>query len=211
MKNKSLVLAAAISASVLACRSLSLSTPTPTPGILPTPTMVSALAHFENEWVAFDYPSGLKVFEAGFADPVWYPTLDFGAELVAGLGDERFFGFEMYFRSIRILRRELPAGADFTPVMEQVYAQPGVDHPQVLVEGALDLNGQVTVDGRAATQKSYRIYSGEPAYELRDVWIPAGDGVYIVSIITQWTNPDDLTAFEAMADSLLQSLVIKVE
>jgi hypothetical protein len=207
--NKSLVIAAAISTLAFACRSLGLSTETPTPQILPTPTLASALDRFENEWVAFDYPSGLTVFEAGFADPIWYPTVDFGADLVAGLGDERFFGFDNYFRSIRILRRTLPAGTDFMPVMQQVYAQPGVDHPQVLVEGVLDLNGEIILDGRAAVQRSYRIYSGEPAYDFRDIWIPADDYLYIVCISTEWTNPEDFAAFEAMADDLLAGLQLK--
>jgi hypothetical protein len=209
MNKRSLVLVAAISTLAFACRSLSLAPATATPQILPTPTLVSTLAHYENEWVAFDYPSGLKVFEAGFADPIWYPTVDFGAGLVAGLGDERFFHFEKYFRSIRMLRRELPAGAEFTLIMEQIYAQPGVDHPEVLVEGALDLNGPIMVDGRAAVQKSYRIYSGEPAYDFRDIWVPADDHLYIVSISTEWTNPEDLAAFEAMGDDLLAGLQLK--
>jgi hypothetical protein len=154
-------------------------------------------------------PRALGLACTGFSDPIWYPTVDFGAELVAGLGDDRFFGSETYFRSIRILRRELPAGADFTLTIEQIYTQRGVDHPQVLVEGALDLNGPITVDGRAAVQKSYRIYSGEPAYDFRDIWIPVDDHLYIVTIATQWTNPDDLNAFESSAADLLGSLVIK--
>jgi len=209
MRTKSFVFVAAISTLAFACRSLSLSPATPTPQILPTPTMTSALAHFENEWVAFDYPSGLKVFEAGFANPIWYPTVDFGAELVAGLGDERFFGFENYYRSIRILRRTLPAGSDFMPIMQQVYAQPGVDHPQVLVEGVLDLNGGIMLDGRAAIQKSYRIYSGEPAYEFRDIWIPVDDQLFILTIATEWTNPEDFAAYEAMGDALVAGLHLK--
>jgi len=60
-----------------------------------------------------------------------------------------------------------------------------------------------------AVQKELCIYSGEPAYELRDVWIRVDNEFYIVSIGTEWTNPEDFDAFESMADDLLESLVIK--
>ena len=193
----------------IACETVNLPLATATPPVLPTATLISASAHFENEWVAFDHPQGLTVYAAGFEDPIWYPTVDFGGELVAGLGDERFFGFDNYYRSIRILRRRSAPGADLEGIMADVYAQTGPEHAWPLVDGVLNLDGPITIDGHDAVQKSYRIYSGEPAYELRDVWIRVDNEFYIVSIGTEWTNPEDFDTFESMADDLLESLVIK--
>jgi len=198
-------------ASALACQTFTKPLTPPTPTVAQTPILNSGLSHFENDWIAFDHPAGLTVYDAGFTAVIWYPHIDFGGELVAGLGDERFFGFGNYYRSIRIVRRVLPPASDLARIMADVYAQSGVKYPWPLVNGALDLNGPITIDGRDAIQKSYRIYSGEPAYELRDIWIPIKDEVYIVCIITEWTNPEDLAAFEALADDLLDSLDIKGE
>ena len=209
MKQRGIVLVAAFSTLAFACRSLSLFPATPTPQILPTPTLASALAHFENKWVAFDYPAGWALFEAGFENPIWYPTVDFGASLVAGLGDDRFFGFGSYYRSIRVLRRDLPATADLNGIMAAVYAQSGAKYPWPLVAGGLDLDGAITIGRQAVVQRSYRIYSGEPAYDLCDIWIPGDTDLYIVNIATEWTNPEDVAAFEATAADLLASLVIK--
>jgi hypothetical protein len=79
------------------------------------------------------------------------------------------------------------------------------------VDGVLDLSGSISIDARDAIQKSYRIYSGEPAYDLRDIWIPVEDAIFIISIATEWTNPDEFAAFETLADKLLRSLEFRVE
>ena len=192
----------------LVCRTLTLPFTPATPTVAPTATLDMNLLHFENQWVAFDYPAGLQLHQAGFETIIWYPYVDLGGKLVVGLGDERFFGFGNYYRSVRIMRQSLPPGADLTVIMAEAYEQRGVKHPWPLMEGALDANGPISIDGRDAIQKSYRIYSGEPAYDLRDIWIPVNDELYVVTIATEWTNPEDFAAFEVLADKLLRSLVI---
>jgi hypothetical protein len=82
------------------------------------------------------------------------------------------------------------------------------DHfPQA--NGVLNANGVITVDGLSALQRTYRVYSGEPAYELRDIWIQKDNELFIIAIWTEYTNPDDFAAFQAGADLLLESLHIK--
>jgi hypothetical protein len=205
------MLIAMVIGSAVACQSLAPPVAAPTPSSSPRPTAASELLHFENEWISFDYPAGLTLYEAGFADVIWYPYIEFGGELVAALGDERFFGFDNYFRSIRIVRRAWSQAADLETIMAEVYAQTGVEHPWPLVDGVLDLSGSISIDARDAIQKSYRIYSGEPAYDLRDIWIPVEDAIFIISIATEWTNPDEFAAFETLADKLLRSLEFRVE
>ena len=75
--------------------------------------------------------------------------------------------------------------------------------------GVMDTVVPVTVAGLPAFQTTYRVYIGEPAYDLRDVWIPKDDELFIVSIWTQYTNPEAIAAFQADADLLLNSLRIK--
>jgi hypothetical protein len=180
-------------------------TPEPTPS--PTSFPSSMIAHFENEAVAFDYMKTLKVHAAG--DPPFraYPDFKLGGELVIGLGDPRFAGGAYISRSIRILRQQIPPGSNVEALMLGAYRSAEDHFPQV--EGVLNANGPVTVDGLAGVQKTYRVYSGEPAYELRDIWIQRGDELFVIAIWTRYTNPDDCAAFEAGADLFLKSLHVK--
>jgi hypothetical protein len=63
--------------------------------------------------------------------------------------------------------------------------------------------------GLPAIQKTYRVFSGEPAYELRDIWAEKSGKAYRVSIWTVFHNQDDLAAFESLADQVLSCLIIK--
>ncbi len=187
----------------LACNALDIpSTPTPAPTAI---TSVKFL-HFENEIVAFDYPEWMKLHPAGVPEVGWYPNIQLGGQPVVGLGDPNFFGHETYFRSIRIARRLLPTGSDPKGVAEETYARP---QKLGLHQGVLDATGAVTIAGRPAYQKTYRVYSGEPAYELRDIWVQNQDQLLIISVWTEFTNREDLAAFQATADRLLTSLEIK--
>ena len=181
--------------------------PTPEPTASPTPFPEAMLLHYEDQVVAFDYLKGLKVYAAGDPAFVCYPDFELGGELVVGLGDPKFTGFDKYYRSIRIFHRPMPPGSNLEGIMLEAYRQAETKFPQQ--SGVLDASGPVTVDGLPAYQKTYRVYSGEPAYELRDIWVQKDHELFIVSIWTEYTNPDDFAAFEAGADVLLQSLDIK--
>jgi hypothetical protein len=58
-------------------------------------------------------------------------------------------------------------------------------------------------------QWAYRVTAGEPTYELRDILLELDDQIYINSIWTEYTNPDDFWAFQSGAQALLESLAIK--
>ena len=127
--------------------------------------------------------------------------------MVAGLGDPKLSGFDRYYRSIRIFRQSMPPGSNLEAIMLDAYRQAEARYPRS--NGVMDATGPVTVAGLSAYQWTYRVYSGEPAYELRDVWVPSGDGLFIISIWTEYTNPDDFAAFQAGAEAFLKSLRIK--
>jgi hypothetical protein len=201
MNKRALVIAAVLMILTLACNSLI--KPTPTLG----PPTQPAILHFENDVVSFDYPEGMEVNSAGNPTFKSYPDIELGGELIVGLGDPRFAAFDEYFRSIRIIRQTMPPDSNLEAIMLETYRAAEPHFPQD--RGVLDATGVITVDGLDAFQKTYRVYSGEPAYELRDVWIPRGDDLFIVAIWTEYTNPDDFAAFEAGGDLLLRSLGIK--
>jgi hypothetical protein len=165
------------------------------------------LLHFENDVVAFDYLKGMKLYTTGDPAFVCYPDIQLGGELVVGLGDPKFINFDTYFRSIRITRLPMPPGSNLEAMFLEAYRP--VETKYFPQNGILNANGPVTVAGLAALQKTYRVYSGEPTYELRDIWIQKGDVLFVVSIWTEYTNPDDFTVFQSGADMLLKSLKLK--
>jgi hypothetical protein len=184
-----------------------LETPTPEPTSSPTPFPASMIAHFENDVVAFDYLKNMKVHTTNDSAFKCYPDFQLGGELIIGLGDPRFTGFGNYYRSIRIIRQQIPAGSNLEVIFFETYQKAEAKFPQET--GILNADGLVDVNGWTGRQKTYRVYSGEPAYELRDIWLQKENELFIIAIWTEYTNPDDFAAFQGGADLLLNSLQIK--
>jgi hypothetical protein len=169
-------------------------------------TSTPARLHIDNEVVAFDYMEGMDLFEGGDAVLQCIPDFQLGGELVVGLGSLTL-GFDRYFRSIRIFRQPMLPDSNLETIMQEAYLR--ADPYDLWGPGVMDTTSPVTVAGLVAFQTKYRIYIGEPAYELRDVWIPKGDELFIVAIWTQYTNSEAFAAFQANADLLLNSLQLK--
>jgi len=204
------IIASVLVTAILACQTLTPGPP-PEPGPAkpsPAPTVPFSQrqAHFENQWVAFDHPEGLEVYAAGDATFLSYLDIDLGGDLVVGLGDPRLAHSGRYWRSIRILRRALPAGMDLTQLMTETYAQWILERASPPIGGEPGADGPVTVNARGAVQKVYRV---DPSYEHRDIWIPVNAEVFIISIGYMWTTYQDVTDFNALADGILRTLVIK--
>jgi hypothetical protein len=180
--------------------------PKPTPSPLPYATKEPKLLHFENEIVAFDYPAGMKIYSAMDSTFQCYPDFEFGGEMVVGLGDPNFTDFGNDYRSIRIFHQQIPAGSNLEAIMLDAY-RVAEEHFQQ-ENGILNANGPITVYGLSAVQRTYRVYSGEPAYEMRDIWIQRDNEIYIIAIWTEYTNPDDFAAFQAGAELFVNSLRI---
>jgi hypothetical protein len=182
-------------------------TPTSEPTLTPTLFPAAMLRHFENDVVAFDYLEGLNVYEAGNATFQCYPDFQLGGELVVGLGDPKFIKSDRHHRSFRIFSEKMPPGSNLEFVMYEAYLLPQIKFPHE--KGVVNATGLVTVTGLSAYQWTYQVHSGEAAYELRDVWIPKDDGLFIITIWTEYTNPEDFAVFQAGADVLIESLLIK--
>jgi len=175
--------------------------------ILIRPTPTAEILHFENESVAFDYKyeKGMDVFEGGNATFQCNPSFELGGELVVGLGIYKYSELDTYYRSIRIFRQPMPSDSNLEIIMQEAYQKAKV--PQS--KGLVNATGPVTVDGLSAYQWTYRVYVGEPAFEMRDIWIPKDGELFIIAIWTQWGNPDSFATFQADADMLVNSLRIK--
>ena len=171
-----------------------------------SPAPTPARLHFDNEVVAFDYMKGMDLFEDGEAALQCIPEFQLGGDLVVGLGSLTL-GFDHYFRSIRIFREPMLSDSNLETIMQEAYLR--ADPYNLWGSGVMDTTSPVTVAGLPAFQTTYRVYIGEPAYELRDIWIPKEDGLFIVAIWTQYTNSESFAAFQADADLLLNSLFIK--
>jgi hypothetical protein len=163
------------------------------------------ILHFENDIVAFDYLEGAKVYEGGKATFQCNPHFELGGELVVGLGIYKYSSLDTYYRSIRIFRQPMPVDSNLETIMREAYQKAEVSQS----EGLVNATGPVIVDGLSAFQWTYRVYVGEPAFEMRDVWIPKDGEVFIIAIWTQWGNPDSFAAFQADADMFLKSLRLK--
>ena len=202
IKLASLIMAAFVFA--MACICGPFLKPPPLPRL---PTQPVKILHFENELVAFDYPSGMKVFSEGDSTFQYYPNIQLGGEIVAALGDPQLAGGGRYARSIRIFRQPMPSGSTLEAVKQEAYRKVESIYPRH--KGVLDASGPITVAGLSAIQETYRVFSGEPAYEMWDIWVPKGNELYVISIWTEYTNPDDLAAFQKDAEAFLGNLQIK--
>jgi hypothetical protein len=181
--------------------------PTPAPTASPTPYPSALLAHYDDNLLSFDYPRGMIVLPSGDVPSACFPDIPFGGERLVGLGEPRFLVNGIYYRSIQITRRPMPTGSNLEAVMLGVYEQAQARFPQD--PATLASTGPVTVAGWTGFQWAYRVTAGEPTYELRDVWLELNDQLYILSIWSEYTNPDDFWAFQSGAQALLDSLVIK--
>ena len=180
----------------LACTTITLF-PTSTPD--PTETIPPEILHFENELVAFDYPTGTRIFAAG--DPAFstYPYfIQLGGELAVGLADPGWIHNETLFSSIGVFRHTLPSGSSLESVMQTAYT----DVP--FQNEVTEQSGPVTIDGLAAVRKTYRVASGPLCYTLQDIWLEK-DGSILRLSLWEETYQDD---FRAFADLFLSSLEI---
>ena len=180
---------------------------TPAPPASPTSYPTALLAHYEDNLLSFEYPQGMIVLLSGDVPSTCFPDIPFEGDRLVGLGEARFQVNDIYYRSIQITRRVMPAGSNLEAVMLDVYEQAKAKFPQE--PSTLASTGPVTVAGQTGFQWTYRMTAGEPTYELRDVWLERDGRLYIISIWSEYTNPTDFWAFQSAAQALLDSLIIK--
>ncbi len=181
--------------------------PTPAPTASPTSYPAALLIHYEDNQLAFDYPQGMTLLPTGQSASACFPGIPFGGERLVGLGEPRFLDGDIYYRSIQITRLPMPPGSNLEAVLLAVYEQAEDKHPQE--PSSVLSTGPVPVAGTTGLQWAYRVTAGEPTYELRDIWVELEGQITIISIWTEYTNPDDFWAFQSGAQALVDSLIFK--
>jgi hypothetical protein len=181
--------------------------PTPEPTASSTPYPAAQLVQYEDDQLSFNYPRGMVVFRSGDTPSVCFPDIPFRGERLIGLGEPRLLTNGIYYRSIQITRKPMPPGSNLESVVLDVYNQAKAKHPQE--PASLASTGPVSAAGQTGFQWAYRVTAGEPTYELRDIWLERSGQLYIISIWTEYTNPDDFWSFQSGAQAMLDSLIIK--
>jgi len=170
--------------------------PPPLP-LLSTPT--AEILHFENEFVAFDYPGGMRLFISGDPAFVPYPIESrLGGQLVVGLADPHWINNGLLFSSIGIYRHPIPPGSDLETIVQGAYEQ------EAFQTEVLESSAPVTFVDLPAYQRNYRIAAGPLWYTFRDTWIEKEGQIVRLSF---WEEVYD--GIQPSADMIAGSLVIK--
>ena len=181
--------------------------PTQVPTAFPTPHIIALPNHYEEELLAFDYPQGLSQLPPGEGSSSCFPNFPYGGEWLIGLGDSRFQINGIYYHCILVNNRPWPSGSNMEAVLLGIYEQIQARDP--LEPSSLLSTGPIRVAGQIGFQWVFRMTAGEPSYELRDIWWEPDNRIYIISIRTEFTSPNDFWAFNSEAQALLDSLIIK--
>jgi PsbP-like protein len=171
-------------------------------------TGLSGIKHFDNSEFSFDYPGTWQPFDdfwpSAYGVPykvVRDPALD--AEQLTGvlvpasslMPPQR----RVYWTSVRIETKVLPAGDSLQEVYKRTYSQ-GYPKSDSISDRTLSVNG-VT-----ALEKIYRKPLGEPWYQVREVWLQKNGKIYIISC---WAFPSSFEARQPAFNLIVDSFRVK--
>lgn len=132
------------------------------------------------------------------ADPL--PGLNLGGEFLTALVDLKMGGSYSFQRAVLFYRYPKPPGRSLEAFRSEVYASAEHFYPENQREAP------VRIDGREAVEVCYRVFWGEPAYELCDTWLPEGNWFYRISARTRWSSPEKHVLAIAEMDALIKSI-----
>lgn len=178
----------------------------PQPTIEARPTLASAVGGagpacpaYADGRIAFTCPPGWRIeTDPQKADPL--SGLDLGGEFITAAIDPALAGKYAYLRAVLFYRYPDRPGTDLEAFQTGIYATAEHFYPESWQERKL------TLAGEEAIEACYRIYWGEPAYELCDFWLAHAGQFYRISARTQYTNPEDTAAALEAMQSLVESL-----
>jgi putative hemolysin len=171
-----------------------------TPVVTPGPSGVKL---FENDQITFSYPQEWKLFTGSLAEIKPMPDTDLGAVFIAGVGDPEDQVRNVYLTSVFFMMKDIPSGSSLKEVYNKTYQNMPNIFPVNLKVITLILNGLQSID------RTYRVFWGEPAYELRDIWMEANGKAYILACRTEWMNPDHFANTQADCQTIIQSFTIR--
>ena len=168
----------------------------------------SGVKHFDHSEFSFDYPGTWQTF-----DEFWPPAYGhpYKARHDPALDAEQLTGVLVpaspfmqpkklvYWTSVRIESKVLPAGDSLQEVYERTYSR-GYPLSDLISDRTL------TVNGIAALEKMYRKPHGEPWYQVREVWLQNNGKIYIISC---WAFPASFEARQPAFNLIVDSFRVK--
>jgi hypothetical protein len=177
-------------------------------GAGPTPVGVSAFAAFTTDAFSISYPEGWGAAPCPSNVPVGHDR-DLGAEAQACLSTDEMRGPScvVFFKGAR-------EPAEIAAAYDKIYRD-GIENRA----WRIDSEQNMTVSGRPAREIVFKKPHGEPTYAMRDVWLPAQGGAYIVTCLTyassyRTVNGQQVALEDLYApafDSIIGSFTIKGE
>ena len=191
---------------LLALTGCGMTTPTPGSGE-PTPANAGAAGAFATDLFSISYPEGWDELAcSGYSDFASHDR-DLKAEPLACLASrkDKGTGCIVFFKDAAD-----PAAIDVA--YDRIYSQ-----GQANLSWRIKSKLPVTIDGRPSREVRFWKPIGEPYFAMRDVWVPAEGGAYILTCETyassyrtvegQQVTLEDLYA--SLFDSIIQSFHIK--
>jgi hypothetical protein len=177
-------------------------------GAGPTPVGASDFGAFSTDSFSISYPEGWGAALCPSAVPVGHDR-DLGAEALACLSTDEARGTScvVFFKGAR-------EPAELSAAYDKIYRD-GIENRA----WRIDSEQNITVSGRQAREIVFKKPHGEPTYAMRDVWLPAQGGAYIVTCLTyassyRTVNGQQVALEDLYApafDSIIGSFAIKGE
>jgi hypothetical protein len=139
----------------------------------PTPVDASAFGAFATDAFSISYPEGWGAAPCPTNVPVGHDR-DLEAEALVCLSTDEARGPScvVFFKSAK-------DSAELAAAYDKIYRN-GIENR----DWRIDSEQTITVSGRPAREIVFKKPHGEPFYVLRDVWMPAEGGAYVVTCLT---------------------------
>jgi hypothetical protein len=169
---------------------------------------MSGAKHFDNGEFSFDYPGDWQTFTEFWPSAYGFPYKavrdpELDAEQLTGVLVPSSQPMQpqklVFWTSVRIETKVLPAGDSLQEVYERTYSQ-GYPKSNSISDKTLPVNG-VT-----ALEKMYRKPHGEPWYQVREVWLQKNGKIYIISC---WAFPSSFDANQPAFNLIVDSFRVK--
>jgi hypothetical protein len=153
----------------------------------------------EQEAFAFEYDAGWQPHFEGELPNVVDVRLDVET-LGLVLDSSRFVETPLkpfYYYAVVIMRKAIPAGSSLQEVYQETYAKQVLAYPEAAKDGVSQLGGL------PALERVYPYYSGEPRYDIRELWVERDGWAYILSQRARYTDKVNLDhpGFKTIEDS----------
>ncbi len=138
----------------------------------------------EQNSFAFDYDAGWQPFFDGELPGMVDVRLDvetLGAVVETSQSKQTPLR-PFYANAAVVMRKAIPSGSSLEEVFRETYAKQVLAYPEAAKDGSSNLGGL------PALERTYPYYSGEPRYDIRELWVERDGWAYILSQRAQYTD-----------------------